>query len=111
MGGGVYTLVIDGENQDGPKFMKFLLTKENSLHMLWLIPQFFVITVGDLIVIIVAETKALDQASEFFMFGCLMLIDMALFAFLAYRYTYVKIAQISDDLEDDASGNNNNNES
>jgi len=26
------------------------------------------------------------------MFGCLMLLDMALFAFLAYRYTYVTAA-------------------
>ena len=25
------------------------------------------------------------QAGEFLMFGCLMLVDMALFAFLAYR--------------------------
>merc|ERR1712051_948730 len=103
----------------------FLLTQENSIHMLWLLPQYFVITTGEImlsitglefsysqapesmksvlqaawllnvafgniIVIIVAEAKAFDsQASEFFMFGILMLVDMALFSFLAYRYKYV----------------------
>ena len=30
------------------------------------------------------------QASEFFMFGIFMLLDMVLFSFLAYRYKYVK---------------------
>merc|ERR1739846_220946 len=93
-------------------------TQENSIHMMWLLPQYFVITVGEImlsitglefsysqapesmksvlqaawllnvafgniIVIIVAEAKA------FFMFGILMLVDMALFSFLAYRYKYV----------------------
>ena len=32
----------------------------------------------------------LFQASEFFMFGILMLLDMCLFSFLAYRYKYVE---------------------
>ena len=40
------------------------------------------------------------------MFGCLMLVDMALFAFLAFRYTYVKIHQTDEDDLD--TGDNNN---
>jgi len=126
--GGVHTFVINENSEEKPQFFDFLLTKENSVHMLWLIPQFFVITVGEImfsitalefsysqapasmksvlqainlltvafgnvIVIIVAEAKAFDQASEFFMFGCLMLLDMALFAYLAYRYKYVNISE------------------
>ena len=43
------------------------------------------------------------------MFGCLMLVDMALFAFLAYRYTYVKIHQ-NDAAEDDLDTGDNNND-
>ena len=43
------------------------------------------------------------QASEFFMFGSLMLLDMALFAYLAYNYTYVKIEG-----KDETSNNNEN---
>ena len=55
----------------------------------------FLLTVafGNLIVIIVAEAKAFDQASEFFMFGCLMMVDMAIFAYMAYRYKYVNLSR------------------
>lgn len=78
---------------------------------------------GNVIVIIVAEAKAFDQvsfsiwisrqkwlifhpfqASEFFMFGCLMFADMALFAYLAYRYKYVNIEGSNDSVS-----NNNEN--
>jgi len=45
------------------------------------------VTGGNIIVIIVASAKAFDQASEFFMFGVLMFIDILIFACLAYRYT------------------------
>lgn len=123
--GGVHTFVVN-KNGDKLEFLDFLLTKENSMHMLWLIPQFFVITAGEimfsitglefsysqapasmksvlqaawlltvafgnLIVIIVAELKAFDQATEFFLFGTLMIIDMALFALMAWRYKYVDL--------------------
>merc|ERR1711988_2073790 len=121
----------------------FVLTKENSIHMLAIVPQYFIITVGEimfsitclefsysqapvsmksvlqavnlltvafgnLIVIIVAEAKAFDQAGEFLMFGCLMLVDMALFAFLAYRYTYVDLTNEKSDDDDDEDSNMNN---
>jgi len=130
--GGVHTLVLDASDDENPGILDFLLSSENSVHILWLIPQFFVITVGEimisitalefsysqapesmksvlqacnlltvafgnLIVIIVAESKAFDQASEFFMFGCLMLVDMALLAYLAYNYKYVNINKDDDD--------------
>ena len=121
--GGVYSLTIakDQLSQD-TKMLKHTLTTPNIVHMLWLLPQIIIITVGEImfsitgiefaysqapesmksvvqalwlwttafgnvIVIFVAEAKAFDnRASEFFMFACLMLVDMALFIFLAYRY-------------------------
>lgn len=49
----------------------------------WLLTVAF----GNIIVIIVASAKALDQASEFFMFAVLMILDMFFLMFLAYRYT------------------------
>merc|ERR1712192_300439 len=49
----------------------------------WLLAVAF----GNIIVIIVASAKALDQASEFFMFAVLMILDMFFLMFLAYRYT------------------------
>merc|ERR1719348_2716144 len=100
----------------------FTLSVPNSVHILWLLPQYVVITVGEImfsitglefsysqapesmksvlqacwlltvafgniIVIIVAEAKAFDeQASEFFMFAVLMIVDMFIFMGLAWRY-------------------------
>jgi solute carrier family 15 oligopeptide transporter 1 len=45
--GGVYTLIV-GQGGDAPYLVQFKLTNENSLHMLWLVPQYFVITVGEI---------------------------------------------------------------
>jgi len=72
----------------------------NSMKSVLQAVNLLTVAFGNVIVIIVAEAKAFDQASEFFMFGCLMMIDMALFAYLAYRYTYVNI---------NATDNNNDN--
>ena len=46
----------------------------------WLLTVAF----GNLIVIVIAELRALTQANEFFMFACLMLVDMGFFTLLAY---------------------------
>jgi len=56
---------------------------KSVLQAFWLLTTAF----GNVIVILVAEAKAFDdRASEFFMFACLMLVDMAIFMFLAWRY-------------------------
>ena len=128
--GGVHNFVVSEENQtishSNPQFSDFLLTKENSVHMLWIIPQVFVITVGEIlfsvtalefsyyqapismksvvqavflmtdaigniIIIVVAGANIVDQTSEFFLFGCLMIFDMILLSFLACRFTYVNV--------------------
>jgi solute carrier family 15 oligopeptide transporter 1 len=47
--GGVYTFTVSGAPGSKPSFSSFILTKENSIHMLWLIPQYFVITVGEIL--------------------------------------------------------------
>jgi len=128
--GGVYSLVVARDPATNiHKPLMHTLTTPNSVHIFWLLPQIFVITIGEimfsvtglefsfsqapdsmksllqafwlltmsfgnLIVILVAESRAFnDQASEFFMFACLMLVDMGLFIFLAWRYTPRKITQ------------------
>ena len=86
-----------------------MLTAANSINILWLFPQYFVITVGEIILRAtglefscsqapesmksvlqaawlmtlafgsIIEAKAFnDQALEFFMFACLMLVDMGI---------------------------------
>ena len=120
--GGVYSLLIarnPADNILGAR--KYVLTEPNSIHILWLIPQYLVITIseimisvtglefsysqapdsmksvvqaawlltvafGNVIVIIVASAKAFDRASELFMFAILMMLDMVLLIWLAYRY-------------------------
>jgi len=92
------------------------------LHMLWQIPQYlalvvgevmFVVTsmdffytqapesmkttikaayaiagsLGNIIIVIAAKAKLLEQANEFFLFGSLMCLDMILLAWIAYNYT------------------------
>ena len=53
----------------------------------WLLTVAF----GNLIVIVIAELRALTQANEFFMFACLMLVDMGFFTWLAVMYGFVFI--------------------
>lgn len=61
--GGVHTFVVSNE-EDQPRFFDFLLTKENSVHMLWLIPQFFVITVGEIMFSITALEFSYSQVIQ-----------------------------------------------
>jgi len=122
--GGVYSLIVARNPETNiHRPLTHTLTEPNTIHIFWILPQIFVITVGEImfsvtglefaysqapdtmksvlqaawllttafgniIVIIVAEAKAFDdRASEFFMFACLMLVDMCIFMWLAYRYT------------------------
>ncbi len=130
--GGVHTFYVHGNQDLGYEqtLSRFQLTKDNSVHMLWLVPQYVVITTGEimfsitglefsysqapesmksviqaawlltvafgnLIVIIIAEARAFDdQASEFFMFACLMFVDIGVFSVMAYFYKYVDYDEI-----------------
>ena len=47
--GGVSTLVITKSEGANPVLRSFILTRENTVHMLWLIPQYFVMTVGEIL--------------------------------------------------------------
>ena len=58
--GGVHTFVVDSTGEE-PRVMDNLLTKENSVHILWLIPQFFVITVGEIMISITALEFSYSQ--------------------------------------------------
>jgi len=121
-GGGVFNLMISKDSEsEKMRTDKFVLTPSNSVHIFWLIPQYVVVTVGEvlfsitglefsysqapesmksvvqaswlltvafgnLIVLIISELQVLDRASTSFMYAIFMALDMAWFAYLAYRY-------------------------
>ena len=54
-------LVLDASDDENPGILDFLLSSENSVHILWLIPQFFVITVGEIMISITALEFSYSQ--------------------------------------------------
>ncbi|XP_024944232.1 solute carrier family 15 member 1 isoform X3 [Cephus cinctus] len=124
--GGIYTVVGSLSNSTA-RANTITVTEPNSMHMLWLIPQYVILTLGEvmfsitglefaftqapvsmksiltagwlltvafgnLIVVIVAEVSYFNsQASEFFLFAGLMLVDMLIFSLMAKFYKYVEI--------------------
>ncbi|XP_067636366.1 peptide transporter family 1-like [Eurosta solidaginis] len=120
--GGIYTILIAENSSSEYRSNIVIVTNPNSVSILWQIPQYTIMTLGEvmfsvtgfefsyaqapetmksvlqafwlltiafgnLIVIIVAELSLFDsQAYEFFLFAGLMLADMIVFMFIAYRY-------------------------
>nr|CAD7264422.1 unnamed protein product [Timema shepardi] len=73
------------------------VSMKSVLQSGWLLTVAF----GNLVVIIIAEAKFFDsQANEFFLFAGLMLLDMALFCWMAMKYKYVETPE-----EDNAGAN------
>merc|ERR1719391_804474 len=144
--GGVYNLLVARDPKTNRiRSNLYTVTTPNSIHILWQVPQYFVITAsevmfsvtglefsysqapasmksvlqaawlltvafGNIIVIIVAEAKAFnDQASEFFMFAVLMIVDMFIFMGLAWRYVPRERQQNKDIAMDEKKGVANNN--
>lgn len=69
---------------------------KSVLQALWLLT----VTFGNIIVVVIAETKLFEsQASEFFLFALLMAIDILLFAYLACKYTYRDESNSETDIE------------
>ncbi|CAB3368266.1 Hypothetical predicted protein [Cloeon dipterum] len=57
--GGVYTYVI---NEDTKEVKRAIITPENSVNMLWLIPQYFIITAGEVLFSVTGLEFAFTQA-------------------------------------------------
>lgn len=59
--GGVYTLIVQ-ENNNGIDVNLLTITQPNSIHMLWLIPQYFVMTMGEVMFSITGLEFSFTQA-------------------------------------------------
>ena len=61
--GGVHTFVVNKADSKETGFLDFLLTSENSVHMFWIVPQYFVITVGEIMFSITALEFSYSQVN------------------------------------------------
>ncbi|XP_037085394.1 solute carrier family 15 member 2-like isoform X2 [Pollicipes pollicipes] len=60
--GGSYTLLVIRDTQGHESHKMFTLTEPNSMHMFWLIPQYFIITVGEVMFSITGLEFSFTQA-------------------------------------------------
>ena len=83
--GGVHSMVITKNKEGIYELNDFLLTQENSIHMLWLLPQYFVITTGEIMLSITGLEFSYSQVFKMFVvqlqFNALQ--DSKMFVFLA----------------------------
>ena len=84
--GGVHTLVVDASDDENPEILDFLLSSENSVHILWLIPQFFVITVGEIMISITALEFSYSQVRIFHYYYFFLTIFSLLFFLLKIEF-------------------------
>ncbi|XP_059084660.1 peptide transporter family 1-like isoform X2 [Tigriopus californicus] len=149
--GGSFNLYFSMSVEDEGEIMVDIeeTTPPNSIHMLWLLPQYIVLTAGEVLFSITSlafaftqapssmkavvqalflQTNAIgnlldifvvallsgvfkSQAYEFFLFAALMLIDMAILAWLATRYTYSDYTNVKELEEEGRDGDSDSNRS
>ena len=66
--GGVHSMVITKNKEGIYELNDFLLTQENSIHMLWLLPQYFVITTGEIMLSITGLEFSYSQVFNMFVY-------------------------------------------
>lgn len=63
-GGGVYVLLVNGNFKDGFNFETHIVTKPNSVHMMWQLPQIIVITAAEIMFSITGLEFSFTQAPQ-----------------------------------------------
>ena len=81
--GGVYSVLVAKDPKTAiDRTHSFVLTEPNSIHILWLIPQYFVITASEIMISVTGNSKSelkekLCMAKKSFN-NCITLFDKAL---------------------------------
>ena len=61
--GGVYSAVVTKNSEDGKlQLDRFVFTAENTVHMLWQIPQWFLVSCGEIMLSITGLELSYSQA-------------------------------------------------
>lgn len=60
--GGVYTIIVSKTSNENFEFKTHVITSPNSVHMLWLIPQFVIMTAGEVMFSVTGLEFAYSQA-------------------------------------------------
>ncbi|XP_033728078.1 LOW QUALITY PROTEIN: solute carrier family 15 member 2-like [Pecten maximus] len=138
--GASYTILLYTNNSDTVDTVVYSSVTANTVSLLWMVPQYVIITVGeilfsvsglsfayseapksmksvvqaawllttavgDLIVVIVAESQLLpSQTAEFFFFAALMTVVSVIFMLMSYFYKYNTTTILPDPGTDDTAG-------
>merc|ERR1712039_486531 len=62
--GGVYSVLVAKDPKTIDRTHSFVLTEPNSIHILWLIPQYFVITASEIMISVTGLEFSYSQAPE-----------------------------------------------
>ena len=74
-------MVVTQDKEGIYKLNDFLLTQENSIHMFWLLPQYFVITVGEIMLSITGLEFSYSQVKFPRLSRCVLKFDIYLSCF------------------------------
>ncbi|XP_043550452.1 solute carrier family 15 member 2 [Chiloscyllium plagiosum] len=93
--GAVYTLILSKTPKDSSlKIWKTEDVKANVMQIAWQIPQYVLMSAGEVMFSITGVEFSYSQWAEFLLFACLLFAVSIIFSIMAYFYTYVTSEQL-----------------
>ncbi|MEQ2195178.1 hypothetical protein XENOCAPTIV_008618, partial [Xenoophorus captivus] len=84
--------ITDGNRDGEPDTMAVHMP--NTFHMAWQIPQYFLMTSGEVVFSVTGLEFSYSQWAEYILFASLLVFVCIIFAIMAYFYTYIDPASI-----------------